>query len=123
MRAYANGRKDDWDSHLPLAEFAINTSASLLDDGLTPFFIDRGAHPRLPLSPPRDDSTAGETPLGYARRMREVEASVRELLAAAQAEQKAKLDAGLVYTVFTVGDRVLLRTTELLDAADNARHW
>ena len=55
--------------------------------------------------------------------MREVEATVRELLAAAQAEQKAKLDAGLVYTVFTVGDRVLLRTTELLDAADNARHW
>ena len=65
LRAYANGRKDDWDSHLPLAEFAINNSgsASSLDDGLTPFFIDRGAHPRLPLSPPPDDSTAGETPL------------------------------------------------------------
>ena len=50
--------------------------------------------------------------------MREVEATVRELLAAARAEQKAKLDAGRVDTVFTVGDRVLLRTKELLDATD-----
>ena len=31
---------------------------------------------------------------------------------------KAKLDAGRVDTVFHVGDRVLLRTRELLDAAD-----
>ncbi len=41
-----------------------------------------------------------------------------ELLAAAQAERKAKLDAGRVDTVFKEGDRVLLRTKELLDAAD-----
>ena len=42
--------------------------------------------------------------------MRELELSVRELLAAAQRERKAKLDAGRVDTVFQVGDRVLLRT-------------
>ena len=87
-------------------------------DDLTPFFIDRGAHPRLPLSPPHDDRTAGESPAHYAQRMRAMEATVRELLAAAQAERKAKLDAGRVDTVFKVGDRVLLRTKELLDAAD-----
>ena len=47
-----------------------------------------------------------------------MEATVRELLAAAQANRKAKLDAGRVDTVFKVGDRVLLRTKALLDAAD-----
>ncbi len=52
LRAYANGRKDDWDLQLPLAVFAINNVASTLDDGLTPFFIDPGTHPRLPLSAP-----------------------------------------------------------------------
>ena len=118
LRAFANGRKDDWDRQLPLAEFAINNADSVLGDGLTPFFIDRGAHPRLPLSPPRDDLAAGESPAHYARRMRLMEATVRELLAAAQQERKAKLDAGRVDTVFKVGDRVLLRTKELLDAAD-----
>jgi hypothetical protein len=50
--------------------------------------------------------------------MRAVEVSVRELLASAQAALKAKLDVGRVDTVFKVGDRVLLRTKELLDAAD-----
>jgi hypothetical protein len=36
LRAYANGRKDDWDRQLPLAVFAINNAASTLGDGLTP---------------------------------------------------------------------------------------
>jgi hypothetical protein len=49
-----------------------------------------------------------------------MEVTVRELLAAAQAERKAMLDPGRVDTVFHVGDRVLLRTNlkELLGAAD-----
>ena len=118
LRAFANGRKDDWDDHLPLTVFAINNAASTLGGDLTPFFVDRGAHPRLPLSPPRDNLAAGESPAHYAQRIRAMELTVRELLAAAQTERKAKLDSGRVDTVFKVGDRVLLRTKELLDAAD-----
>jgi hypothetical protein len=37
---------------VPLVEFAINDSASTLGSGYTPFFADRGQHPRRPLSPP-----------------------------------------------------------------------
>ncbi len=69
-------------------------------------------------SAPPVDSIGGESPALYARRMHAMELTVRELLAAAQQERKAKLDAGRVDTVFKVGDRVLLRTKELLDAAD-----
>jgi hypothetical protein len=47
-----------------------------------------------------------------------LELQVRELLAAAQQERKAKLDAIRVDTVCKVGVQVLLRTKELLDAAD-----
>ncbi len=50
LRAFANGCKDNWDRQLTLAVFAINNAASILGDGRTPFFIDRGAHPRLPMS-------------------------------------------------------------------------
>ena len=69
-----------------------------------PLLIDRGAHPLLPLSPPRDDCTraAGESPAHYARQMQQMEATVRELFSAAQAERKTKLDAGQVDTVFQV---------------------
>ena len=49
LRAYANGgngRKDDWDRHLLLAEFAINNAASTLGDGLTrPFFASPSPRP------------------------------------------------------------------------------
>ncbi len=98
--------------------FAINNTASTLGDELTPFFIDRGAHPRLPLSIPTDYTPGGESPAHYARRMHEMERTVRELLTAAQQERKAKLDAGRVDTVFKVGDQVLLQTQELLTSAD-----
>ncbi len=98
--------------------FAINNAASTLGDGLTPFFIDRGAHPRLPLSAAPVDGAGGESPALFARRMRTMELTVLELLAAVQQACKVKLDAGRVNTVFKVGDRVLLRTKELLDAAD-----
>ncbi len=98
--------------------FAINNAASTLGDGLTPFFIDSGTHPRLPLTAPAASSPDDESPTLYARRMCGLELKVRELLAAAQQERKAKLDVGRVDTVFEVGDRVLLRTKELLDAAD-----
>ncbi len=81
-------------------------------------FIDRGAHPRLPLTAPAASSPDDESQALYARRVRELELTARELLAAAQQERKAKLDAGRVDSVFKVGGRVLLRTKERLDAAD-----
>ena len=39
--AFANGRKDDWDNHLPLTVFAINNAASTLGGDLTPFKVLR----------------------------------------------------------------------------------
>ena len=65
LHSYANGRKDDWDRQLPLAVFAINNAASTLGDGLTPFFIDRGAHPRLPLTTPAASSPGSESQALY----------------------------------------------------------
>jgi len=117
LRAFANGRKDDWDIWLPYAVFAINNAASTLGGELTPFFIDRGHHPRMPLALP-DLRVAGETHDAYAARMKSLEQEVRALLHAAQRVRKEELDRGRVDTVFQVGDQVLLRTKELLDAAE-----
>ena len=72
LRAFANGRKDDWDVWLPYAVFAIKNSASTLGGELTPFFIDRGQHPRMPLSLP-DLRNMGETRPAYVTRMKALE--------------------------------------------------
>ena len=117
LRAFANGRKDDWDVWLPYAVFAINNAASTLGGDLTPFFIDRGQHPRLPLSLP-DLRATGESPAAYAARMKSLEREVQALLHTAQLERKATLDPHRVDTKFAVGDQVMLRTQELLDAAE-----
>jgi hypothetical protein len=98
LRPYSNGREDDWDVHLLPAEFAINNAASTFGDGLTPSFIDCGAHQRLPLSRPRPPGHTMHVRQARrrstTRRMHEIEATVRELLAAEQVERKAKLDVG-----------------------------
>ena len=49
-----------------------------------PFFIDRGVHPRL------HDLAASESPVHYVQRMRAMEATVREPLAALRAEPESE---------------------------------
>ena len=50
--------------------------------------------------------------------MKALEQEVRALLHAAQQEREAAQDRGRVDTTFQVGDQVMLRTKELLDAAE-----
>ena len=68
-----------------------NNSASTLGGELIPFYIDRGQHPRMPLSLP-DLRSAGETAPAYATRMKALQQEVQALLHAAQQERKASLD-------------------------------
>ena len=54
LRAFVAERQDNWPELIPLVEFAINDSASPLGTGYTPFYADRGQHPRRPLTCPPD---------------------------------------------------------------------
>ena len=49
IRHYVGPRRDDWDTLLPLAEFAINNSVAE-STGMTPFYMNSGQHPNTPLS-------------------------------------------------------------------------
>ncbi len=73
-----------------------------------------------PVSTLRRPHSCAELPAHYAQWMRAMEVTVQELLAAAQKERKAKLRVDTAFNLFKVGDQVmvLLRTKELLDAAD-----
>ena len=48
LRHFVNPRQDDWDTLLPVLEFAINNSfqESIQD---TPFYLNYGRHPRVPV--------------------------------------------------------------------------
>ncbi len=58
LRAFPGDRAHGWHwpEFVPLAEFqstfAMNDSVSPLGSGYTPFYADRGPHPRRPLTPP-----------------------------------------------------------------------
>ena len=47
---YTNYQQDNWAPLLPLAEFAYNNAASATT-GVSPFFVNKGYHPRLSANP------------------------------------------------------------------------
>ena len=48
LRVYCNYRQNDWDTHLPTAEFAYSSS-TFPATGLTPFHMDTGWDPKIPI--------------------------------------------------------------------------
>jgi len=115
LRAFVNGRGDDWDRCLPLVDFAINNSESAVAAGMTPFFIDRGEHPRLPLS--HGPTGPAESGSAHAARMRHITEQVRALLLTAQRERKELHDQHRREVTFQPGDQVMLATRQLTELA------
>ena len=80
---------------------------------------------RKPCSPsipwPRRLRAAGESSAAYCALMKALEQKARALVHALQQEHKAELERGPVDTVLQVGDKFMLCTKELLDAADFSR--
>jgi hypothetical protein len=100
-----------------LPDFAINDSASTLGSGYTPFYADRGQHPRRPLllaAPCRRTRRRWRRGDGgaAARLLAQVTGEARALLQERQDRRKAELDAHLRDLSFavTVGEEVLLDT-------------
>ena len=58
--ALVNDQQDNWLELTPLVEFTINNTASPLGMSFTPFFADRGQHPRRLLAPPTSGSARRE---------------------------------------------------------------
>lgn len=48
LRSYIGAEHDTWDQHLSLVEFAMNNAVSTAT-GCTPFYLNKGYHPRIPL--------------------------------------------------------------------------
>ena len=102
----------EWDTYLPTAEFAINNSYHE-SIGTTPFRLNTGRDPRLPLSRPLTHTSPVPSAAQFADRMQEGLESAKKCLAAAQARQKRYYDKGHRDISFQPGDQVLLRSKHI----------
>jgi hypothetical protein len=113
LRAYISSQHDDWDEHLPAVEFAYNNSVNP-STGHTPFYLNYGAHPRVPstLVNPRP-STSNPTATQFARRIQDVLDQARQLMSKAQETQAHHANRRRRDWEFKVGDEVLLSTADI----------
>jgi hypothetical protein len=124
LRHYVSADHTDWDTHLSMAEFAINNSVSA-STGYSPFFLNQGWEPVTPLSAeihripdksPRGFQTQGDrVPAAhrFVADFHERMAKAKRLTQGAQDRQKAYADKGRCELKLEVGDKVLLSTKYL----------
>ena len=82
LRAYTNESQDDWDTWLPMAEFADNNADSAATT-LSPFFMNHGFHLRMSFGPDPTSYEATQQCL-QARSAGELTAKMNEILAFAK---------------------------------------
>jgi hypothetical protein len=130
LRAYANARKDDWYLRRPLTVFAVNRAALCCGDTLAPFLIDphrRGrspAHAAIGAAIQRQRRVDSPAHYVMLTQMRKLVLTVRHRARAfggGAAGALGEAGRGPGRLGVKVGDRVLLQTKELLDAADTGK--
>jgi hypothetical protein len=109
MRHYVSPDQRDWDQHLDAAEFAVNNSwqESVKE---TPFMLNYGQHPNIPLSMLVEHNSKVPAAKGLVQRITEGVARAKEYMKMAQDRQKAYADKSRVDTRFVVGQQVMLHT-------------
>ena len=110
LRHYVSPRQDDWDQHLPAAEFAVNNSWHPVLKN-TPFWLNYGQHPLTPVTLGTEHVVPSATAFVH-----DLEAHIRDakkFLQAAQERQKAYADQHRREVTFQVGDMVLLSTRNI----------
>ncbi len=110
LRHFVNPRQDNWDTLLPVLEFASNNSfQENIQD--TPFFLNYGSHPRVPsdIRLPEENPTAHR----YLQDMDQAMQNARKCMEAAQQRQKRYADEHRSDLSFNVGDKVLLSSEHI----------
>jgi hypothetical protein len=114
IRHYVNPAHDDWDSHLPLVEFAVNNAWQESTQS-SPFKLVYGYHPNTPQSlqtgrfQPSKVPAATKFTADMYTRLKDAKAAIE----AAQQRQKAWADKLRRDVQFQVGNEVLLSTKNI----------
>lgn len=117
LRAFVNRRQDDWDHHLTAIELAYNNSKQL-STGFTPFFLNYGQHPTLPLT----TATASNDRVGVGtnaaaeellEQLMESLGVARKNVEKAQEQQQKQANKHRQEQEFEVGQQVWISTANL----------
>ena len=114
LRAYVSYEQDDWDEHLPAAELAHNCAVHA-STGFSPYYLNHGHHPRLPIDEAMKSVNVSNNPTA-AERIEQLHQSLtraKATLQQAQLRQAQYADRTRREVVFQVGDQVLLSTEHL----------
>jgi hypothetical protein len=80
LRQYVDFTQKDWSTWLPLAEFAANNAVHE-STRVSPFFANRGFHPRMSFGPPRPVPARATRPITESNiRGNEFAAKIEEIL-------------------------------------------
>ncbi len=126
LRMYVQPHGRDWDKLLPMCEFAINNNhhSSI---GTTPFYLNYGYHPTTPLglslpnssglktspSAPSTSSQSTGPASSFLKELQALQTSANKCLVAAQQRMKNYVDKHRKDVSYSVGQLVLLKTTNL----------
>ena len=112
LRCHCMDSQDKWDDNLCMVEFALNNSHHESTKH-TPFFLNFGMHPLTPLH--IETIKLSKTPAAAKWTNDLISTLDKAKLALQQAKdrQKSYADANRKETTFSVGDKVLLATTNL----------
>jgi hypothetical protein len=112
LRHYVSEDQTDWDECLDAAEFAVN-NAWQESVRATPFELNYGQQPHMPVSVLVEHNAKVPAAKELVDRIAEGVRRARACMSSAQGRYKAQADKGRVDLSFSVGDQVMLSTTNI----------
>jgi hypothetical protein len=114
LRPYINYHQSDWDEHLAMAEYGYNDSQQA-STGFTPFFLNYGQHPNMPLTEALRPAARTNNPTAVemiTNLYDDLDRAKKNVLTAQQ-RQAQYVNKHRREVKFKVGDRVWLSTAHL----------
>ena len=110
LRCLVGDSNRNWDSILPTAQFAYNSSVNR-SIGMSPFEVVHGFKPRKPvdLLPMSPHTRVSESAESFARHIRELHDEIRKVINDNNFQYKFQADSRRRHSEFQVGDYVMVR--------------